>query len=67
MTCEAGHPGKRGPPRLFGSQPKRDLVVGEAEPSMSTMISEVSDAFIAAGALADKARKPAETLANYDD
>ena len=33
---------------------------------MSTTISEVYDAFIAAGAPEDKARKAAETLANYD-
>ena len=33
---------------------------------MSTMISEVYDAFIAAGAPEDKARKAAEALANYD-
>jgi hypothetical protein len=31
------------------------------------MISEVYDAFIAAGAPEDKARKAAETLANYDN
>ena len=31
------------------------------------MISEVYDALIAAGAPADKARKAAETLANYDN
>ncbi|HEY0331580.1 MAG TPA: integrase [Rhodopseudomonas sp.] len=31
------------------------------------MISEVYDAFIAAGTPEDKARKAAETLANYDD
>ncbi|HEU0082705.1 MAG TPA: integrase [Bradyrhizobium sp.] len=31
------------------------------------MISEIYDAFIAAGAPEDKARKAAETLANYDD
>lgn len=30
------------------------------------MISEVYDAFLAAGAPEDKARKAAETLANYD-
>jgi hypothetical protein len=30
------------------------------------MISEVYDAFIAAGAPEDKARKAAEALANYD-
>ena len=34
---------------------------------MSTMISEVYDAFIAAGTPEDKARKAAETLANYDN
>jgi hypothetical protein len=33
---------------------------------MSTMISEVYDALIDAGASDDKARKAAETLANYD-
>jgi hypothetical protein len=31
------------------------------------MISEVYDAFLAAGTPEDKARKAAETLANYDD
>jgi hypothetical protein len=31
------------------------------------MISEVYDAFIAAGTPEDKARKAAETLANHDD
>jgi hypothetical protein len=31
------------------------------------MISEIYDAFIAASAPEDKARKAAETLANYDD
>jgi hypothetical protein len=31
------------------------------------MISEVYDAFIAAGAPEDKARKAAEALANYDN
>ena len=31
------------------------------------MISEVYDAFIAAGAPEEKARKAAETLANYDN
>ena len=31
------------------------------------MISEVYDAFIAAGAPEDKARKAAEVLANYDN
>ncbi len=34
---------------------------------MSTMISEVYDALLAAGAPEDKARKAAETLASYDD
>jgi uncharacterized protein YcaQ len=34
--------------------------------AVSTMISEVYDAFIAAGTPEDKARKAAETLANYD-
>jgi len=34
--------------------------------TLSTMISEVYDAFIAAGAPEDKARKAAEALANYD-
>jgi hypothetical protein len=33
---------------------------------MATMISEVYDAFISAGAPEDKARKAAEALANYD-
>jgi hypothetical protein len=33
---------------------------------VSTMISEVYDAFIAAGTPEVKARKAAETLANYD-
>jgi hypothetical protein len=36
-------------------------------PIVSTMISEVYDALIAAGAPEDKARKAAETLANYDN
>ena len=31
------------------------------------MISEVYDAFVAAGTPEDKARKAAETLANFDD
>jgi hypothetical protein len=35
--------------------------------AVSTMISEVYDAFIAAGTPEDKARKAAETLANYDN
>lgn len=34
---------------------------------MSLMIAEVYDAFLAAGAPDDKARKAAEVLANYDD
>ncbi len=34
---------------------------------MATMISEVYDAFIAAGAPEDKARKAAEALANYEN
>ncbi len=33
---------------------------------MSTMISEVYEAFIDAGANEDKAKKAAEALANYD-
>ena len=33
---------------------------------MATMISEVYDAFIAAGTPEDKARKAAEALSNYD-
>ena len=33
---------------------------------MATMISEVYDAFIAAGAPEEKARKAAEAIANYD-
>ncbi len=33
---------------------------------MSTIISEVYDAFLAAGAPEDKARKAAEALANYE-
>ena len=33
---------------------------------MSTMISEVYDALVAAGAPEDKARKAAEALANYE-
>jgi len=33
---------------------------------MSTMISEVYDALLAAGAPEDKARKAAEVLANYE-
>ena len=35
--------------------------------AVSTMISEVYDALISAGAAEDKARKAAETLANYDN
>jgi hypothetical protein len=35
--------------------------------AVSTMISEVYDALISAGAPEDKARKAAETLANYDN
>ena len=35
--------------------------------AVSTMISEIYDAFIAAGAPEGKARKAAETLANYDN
>jgi hypothetical protein len=35
--------------------------------AVPTMISEVYDAFIAAGTPEDKARKAAETLANFDD
>jgi hypothetical protein len=34
---------------------------------VSTMISEVYDALISAGAPEDKARKAAERLANYDN
>ena len=34
--------------------------------TVATMISEVYDAFIAAGAPEEKARKAAEALANYD-
>jgi hypothetical protein len=34
---------------------------------VSTTISEVYDALISAGAPEDKARKAAETLANYDN
>ena len=34
---------------------------------MTTMVAEVYDAFIAAGAPEDKARAAAEALANYDD
>lgn len=34
---------------------------------MATMISEVYDAFIAAGAPEDKARRAAEALASYDN
>lgn len=33
---------------------------------MATMISEVYDAFVEAGASQDKARKAAEALANYE-
>lgn len=33
---------------------------------MATMISEVYDAFLEAGASQDKARKAAEALANYE-
>jgi hypothetical protein len=35
--------------------------------AVSTMTSEVYDALISAGAPEDKARKAAETLANYDN
>ena len=34
---------------------------------MATMISEVYDAFIAAGAPEDKARKAAEAIASYEN
>ena len=34
---------------------------------MATMISEVYDAFVAAGAPEDKARKAAEALANHEN
>lgn len=34
---------------------------------MTTMISEVYDAFISAGAPEEKARKATETLANYEN
>ena len=34
---------------------------------MSTMISEVYDAFLSAGAPEDKARKAAEALADYEN
>jgi hypothetical protein len=34
---------------------------------VATMISEVYDAFIAAGAPEDKARKAAEAIASYDN
>ena len=34
---------------------------------MTTMITEVFDALLSAGAPDDKARKAAEVLANYDD
>jgi hypothetical protein len=34
---------------------------------MATMISEVYDAFIAAGAPEEKARKAAESIANYEN
>ena len=33
---------------------------------MATMISEVYDAFVSAGAPEDKARKAAEAIANYE-
>jgi len=33
---------------------------------VATMISEVYDAFLAAGALEEKARKAAEAMSNYD-
>ncbi len=33
---------------------------------MTTMISEVYDAFVAAGAPTDKAKKAAEAIANYE-
>jgi hypothetical protein len=36
-------------------------------PAIATMISEVYDAFIAAGAPEEKARKAAESIANYEN
>jgi hypothetical protein len=38
----------------------------EGEPTMSTMITEVYDAFIAAGAPEEKAKAAARALADYD-
>ena len=38
----------------------------EGKSAVATMISEVYDAFIAAGAPEEKARKAAEAVANYD-
>jgi hypothetical protein len=40
---------------------------GERSAAVATMISEVYDAFIAAGAPEDKARKAAEALADYEN
>jgi hypothetical protein len=42
-------------------------VVCEGSISVATMISEVYDAFIAAGAPEEKARKAAEALADYEN
>lgn len=36
-------------------------------PAVATMISDVYDAFLEAGASHDKARKAAEALANYEN
>jgi hypothetical protein len=46
---------------LLDRAPKSDYVE-----RMSTMISEVYDAFVAAGAPEEKARKAAEAVASYD-
>src|SRR5438128_12398280 len=41
--------------------------IGRARSSVATRISEVYDAFIAAGAPEEKARKAAEALADYEN
>ena len=43
------------------------VLASEVESVVSTMISEVYDALLDAGASEEKARRAAETLANYDD
>jgi hypothetical protein len=43
------------------------LLLSEWSFAMATMISEVYDAFISAGAPEDKARKAAEAIASYEN